>query len=264
MMKKNGNGYNEQQAQLKASWEAEEAQDFQGWDFSRLAGRMVEQELPWNYRDLVLEYLNEQTTLLDMGTGGGEFLLSLSPPRGHTYATEAYLPNIALCREKLPAYGIELRAVEKDEELPFESEMFDLVINRHESFCISELWRILKPGGLFLTQQVGGQNNRELSKFLLGEDASLTDSGYNLQHTVQELKLRGFSIQQQAEYFPELTFLDIGALVQFAKIIEWEFPGFTVERCSPQLMRLQERLKKDGKITSREHRFMIIARKPEI
>ncbi|MBU5670287.1 class I SAM-dependent methyltransferase [Paenibacillus brevis] len=262
-MKRNGNGHNEQ-AQLKAYWQAEEARDFQGWDFSRLSGRMVEQELPWDYREAVLEHMKDGTTLLDMGTGGGEFLLSLSPPRGSTYATEAYLPNVELCKKKLPAYGIEVRAVEQDEELPFESGMFDMVINRHESFCIPEVWRVLKPGGLFFTQQVGGQNNRELSRFLLGEDASDTDPGFNLYNTVQELEPHGFSILKQEEYFPELTFLDIGALVQFARIIEWEFPGFTVERCYPQLMRLQNRLQKDGKITTREHRFMVIARKPEI
>lgn len=260
-MNRNENGHNGQ-AQLKAYWEAEEAQDFQGWDFSRLSGRMLEQELPWNYRESVLEHMKDGTTLLDMGTGGGEFLLSLSPPRGSTYATEAYPPNVELCKKKLPAYGIEIRAVEKDEELPFESGMFDMVINRHESFCISEVRRILKPGGVFLTQQVGGQNNRELSRFLLGEDASHTDPGFNLYNTVQELELNGFSILKQEEYFPELTFLDIGALVQFARIIEWEFPGFTVERCYPQLMRLQNRLQRDGKVTSREHRFMITARKP--
>lgn len=262
-MKKDEDGYNEQQAQLRAYWEAEEAQDFQGWDFSRLSGRMLEQELPWNYREAVLEHMNDGTTLLDMGTGGGEFLLSLSPPRGSTYATESYLPNVELCKKKLPAYGIEVRAVEKDEELPFENGMFDRVINRHESFCISEVRRILKPGGLFLTQQVGGQNNRELSQFLLGEDASHTDPEFDLYNTVQELESNGFLILKQEEHFPELTFLDIGALVQFARIIEWEFPNFTVERCYPQLMRLQNRLQKDGKITSREHRFMIIARRAE-
>lgn len=260
-MKKSEDGRKEQ-AKLKAYWEAEEAESFQGWDFSRLSGRMVEQELPWDYRETVLEYMKDGITLLDMGTGGGEFLLSLSPPQGSTYATESYLPNIELCQKKLPAYGIEIRPVENDEELPFESGMFDLVINRHESFSIPEVWRLLKPGGIFLTQQVGGHNNRELSRFLLGADAAHTDFEFDLHHTVRRLEQQGFLTLQQAEYFPELTFRDIGALVQFAKIIEWEFPGFTVERCYPQLVQLQHQLQKDGRITSREHRFIILARKP--
>lgn len=254
---------NLQPNQLKAYWEAEASQDFEGWDFSRLSGRMVEQELPWNYRDAVIEYLSEKITLLDMGTGGGEFLLSLSPPQGRTFATEAYLPNYELCLKKLPPYGIEVRLVEDDDRLPFDDDMFDLVINRHESFSVAEVKRVLKPGGVFITQQVGGLNNRELSGFLLGRDVSLTDPGFNLDRTVQELEASGFSILKQEEYYPELTFLDIGALVQFAKIIEWEFPGFTVERCYPQLMALQERLQQDGKITSREHRFMVVANKAE-
>ena len=32
---------------------------------------------------------------------------------------------------------------------------FDLVINRHEIFGAKEVFRALKPGGLFLTHQVG-------------------------------------------------------------------------------------------------------------
>ncbi|MNJ78400.1 hypothetical protein D3C77_761450 [compost metagenome] len=43
------------------------------------------------------------------------------------------------------------------------------MINRHEAYSVQELNRILKPGGLFITQQVGGQNNRGL----LGEEGNL-------------------------------------------------------------------------------------------
>ncbi|MNV99115.1 hypothetical protein D3C71_1944380 [compost metagenome] len=59
--------------------------------------------------------------------------------------------------------------------------------------------------------------------------------------------------------FPVLRFRDIGALVYFAKIIEWEFPGFSVEKCYDRLIRLQQQLERDGYIESMEHRFMIAA-----
>lgn len=42
-----------------------------------------------------------------------------------------------------------------------------MIINRHESFDIEEVRRILKPNGIFITQQVGGKNNEILSKALL-------------------------------------------------------------------------------------------------
>lgn len=248
-------------SELKKRWEAEEAKVFRGWDFSELNGRMEEEALPWDYPAQVRQQMNQETMMLDMGTGGGEFLLSLSPPPGRTFATEAYLPNYELCRAKLPAYGIEVAKVEKDDQLPYEDEFFNLVINRHESFSAKEVYRILKPGGVFITQQVGGQNNRELSRELLGEGAMETPAEFDLAHTVRDILEAGLNVEVQQEFFPEVKFHDVGALVYYAKIIEWEFAGFSVERCFEKLCELQNQVEQVGFVSTREHRFLILARK---
>ncbi|MGG6311606.1 class I SAM-dependent methyltransferase [Paenibacillus macerans] len=245
----------------RSIWKAEEAKTFQGWDFSYLERRMEEQELPWDYRAMVQNEMDGGKVMLDMGTGGGEFLLSLSPPPGNTYATEAFLPNYELCREKLPPHGIEVKLVEDDDTLPFADGMFDLIINRHETFSADEVNRILKPGGVFITQQVGGRNNRELSRFLLGEAGMVTAVDFALAHAANALAKAGLSVEEQQEFFPELRFRDIGALVYFAKIIEWEFAGFSVDRCFEKLCGLQEKVEQTGLVSSREHRFLAIARK---
>ncbi|MGV2794796.1 SAM-dependent methyltransferase, partial [Clostridium perfringens] len=70
---------------LKSSWKLEEEKGVEGWDFSGLDGRMGEEPLPWDYKQAVLALIREETVMLDMGTGGGEFLLSLNPPQGRTY-----------------------------------------------------------------------------------------------------------------------------------------------------------------------------------
>lgn len=246
---------------LREVWKEEEDRGFQGWDFSRLNGRMSEEELPWDYKAAVLAYKNEDTVMLDMGTGGGEFLLSLEPTPGKTFATENYVPNYELCAAKLPLYGIEVRRAESDEALPFGDAMFDLVINRHEAFSAEEVYRILKPGGVFITQQVGGMNNRELSRFLLGVDAAAEDTEFHADLVSEQLEQAGFEVLKRQECFPILKFYDIGALVYFAKIIEWEFPGFSVDRCFAKLCMLQEQLESDGFILGKEHRFFILARK---
>jgi hypothetical protein len=54
---------------------------------------------------------------------------------------------------------------------------------------------------------------------------------------------------------------DVGALVWFARIIEWEFPGFSVESCLEQLYGAQEILDKNGVIEGSIHRFYVAARK---
>ena len=141
----------------------EEKAAFSGWDFSYLNGRWEHQELPWEYRDIVEKHLKTSYSLLDMGTGVGEFLLSLSHPYERMHATEGYPPNFELCKNKLGRLGIDVRYVEDDDKLPFGDGMFDIVIDRHESYSPAEVRRVLKQDGLFVTQQVGGSNNIKLS-----------------------------------------------------------------------------------------------------
>ena len=58
-----------------------------------------------------------------------------------------------------------------------------------------------------------------------------------------------------------IRFFDIGALVWFARVIEWEFPGFSVESHMKRLLLAQEQLERHGDIRGRTHRFIIVAQK---
>ena len=60
-------------------WKTEESiADIHGWDFSHIAGRYTEEDnLPWDYREVILWHLTPEMKILDIDTGGGEFLLSL-------------------------------------------------------------------------------------------------------------------------------------------------------------------------------------------
>ena len=53
--------------------------------------------------------------------------------------------------------------------LPFGDYEFDIVINRHGDFNAKEIHRVLKCGGIFITEQVGAENDRELVELLLGK-----------------------------------------------------------------------------------------------
>lgn len=147
---------------LKEQWLKEErAAHIQGWDFSHIQGRYEEEnDLPWSYRAVIEQYLESRYRLLDLDTGGGEFLLSLRHPYSNTSATEAYPPNVRLCEKTLCPLGVDFHRADASEDLPFEDEAFDIVINRHGSFCVSELHRVVKRGGIFITEQVGAENDR--------------------------------------------------------------------------------------------------------
>ncbi|TCK92677.1 methyltransferase family protein [Natranaerovirga hydrolytica] len=247
--------------ELRKYWLLEEQRSFKGWDFSYIKNRTVEEPLPWDYDKIIRQHLKTNHIVLDMGTGGGEYLLTLKHPYTKTYVTEGYPPNVALCNEKLTPLGITVKQVFGDNKLPFKDGMFDIIINRHESFDINEVHRLLKPKGLFVTQQVGGLNNKELSKFLIKGFREIISSGYTLENTQVLIKSKGFSILKAEEYFPRVKFLDVGSLVYLAKIIEWEFPNFSVEKCFEQLCALHSTIEKQGFVESKQHRFIIVSQK---
>ena len=144
--------------------------------------------------------------------------------------------------------------------MPFEDESFDLIINRHGSFDAGELLCILKKGGFFLTQQVGALNDRELVEFLLPE-APIPFPENDLAQQSELLRNTGFTMIEQDEAFRPISFSDTGALIWFAKVIPWEFAGFSVEKCFERLLAAERVIAEKGRIEGRIHRFYIAAQK---
>lgn len=249
--------------ELKKRLLEEEKQEFKGWDFGYMDGKCDWGSLSWDYQEKVNAYRKPEHQLLDLGTGGGEFILQLGHPHGNTSVTEGWEPNFKLCKERLEPLGITVRQVMEDEILPYGEEQFDIVLSRHEAFLANEVWRVLKPGGYFITQQVGARNDRLLVEKLLG-DIPYPFPEHDLIHNVEMLKEAGFAIVEQMEEEPVMKLFDLGATVYFARQIPWEFPAFSVEQCYDRIKALQSELDKNGYIENRTHRFFIVAKKQEI
>ena len=248
--------------ELREIWKKEEAvAHIQGWDFSHIDGRYEEEEnLPWDYANIIKKYLKNDMRILDYDTGGGEFLLSLKHSFTNTAATEGYPPNVELCKEKLLPLGIDFKACDNPANIPYEDESFDMIINRHGDFDAKELYRLLKKGGIFITQQVGGDNDRDLVELVL-PNAEKPFPDLYLEKQENVFREAGFQIVEADEAYRPIVFYDIGAFVWFARIIEWEFPGFSVDNCFKQLLRMQQIIEEKGKVEGTIHRYMIVAKK---
>jgi SAM-dependent methyltransferase len=247
---------------LKSIWkQEEEIAHIHGWDFSHIHGRYeVEIALPWNYGQIVRKYLKNSIRLMDYDTGGGEFLLSLHHPYSNTAATEGYPPNVRLCSERLLPLGIDFSECNNPADIPFDNKSFDLIINRHGAFNAKEIYRLLRSNGVFITEQVGSDNDRDLVEMVLPE----TERPFphlNLVEQRKHFENAGFHIINAEEAYRPIKFYDIGAFVWFAHIIEWEFPNFSVDKCFEHLLKMQEVIDDEGKLEGTIHRYLIIAKK---
>jgi SAM-dependent methyltransferase len=241
---------------LKEAWEY----DFSGWDWSYLDGRAVESPLSWDYPKIVFDQSRNVRSLLDIGTGGGEFLATLQPFPPQVFAAESYPPNLEVARKTLEPLGVKVIGVREEDPLPFEENSLDLVINRHASYSAAEVNRILKPGCGFITQQVGGENNLRFNE-ILQEKVEFIYSYWTLDYAANELARAGFEIIRAVEDFPETAFYDIGAVVFHLKIISWQVEGFTVEKYYPKLALIHNMIQEEGQFVVNSHRFLIEARK---
>lgn len=239
-------------------------QPFTGWDFSWLTdtGRMSSGVLPWNYASAVLPYLWRAQVMADLGTGGGEFLSCLRPLPPHTVATEGYAPNVAVARQRLEPLGVQVYQIDETDTLPFADASLDLIINRHESYRPEEVARALRPGGHFITQQVGGSNEKAVSDWL-GAAYEVDWAGWSLDVAARGLESAGCKILTRREAVMPNRFYDIGALVYYLKAIPWQIPDFSVARYRDALLRLHEQIQANGYLEYQGARFLLIAHRPE-
>jgi SAM-dependent methyltransferase len=234
------------------------AQDFSGWDFSWLRGRWSEEEPYWDYRQIVEEKAGRVDSLLDMGTGGGEFLTSLSHLPAETTATEGYPPNVPVARGRLEPLGVNVVAFGDERALPLPDESFELIINRHESYWLPEIVRLLKLGGVFVTQQVGTADCIQLNEYL-GAPAGVEPDDWSLSHEIELVERAGLQVTRGEETSFDTVFYDIGAVVFYSKIIEWQIPDFDVEKYRERLLAMHRLIEREGAFRAKSQRFLIEA-----
>jgi SAM-dependent methyltransferase len=249
-------------AELIETWKQEEQRPFAGWDFAYLKGRMIEERPPWDYMARAAELMRCAASVLDMGTGGGERLLSLREYWPAKVAvTEEYPPNVTLARERLGSLGVRVEDVELSRTalMPFADGEFDLVLNRHSSLNCAEVARVLAPGGVFLTQQVHGLWAQDLlAEF--GATPLWPDSAP--EYYIPRLEAAGLVIENAADWQGKLAFNDVGAVVYYLKAVPWLVPGFSVATHLECLQRLQQRLEAGQELAFEARLYWIEAHKP--
>jgi SAM-dependent methyltransferase len=145
--------------------------------------------------------------------------------------------------------------------LPFASEVFDLVTSRHPiTTWWNEIARVLVPGGMYFSQQVGPHSVRELSEFMLG---ALPDtSGRDPSLAQKAAAAAGLVVQDLRLEHLRTVFNDISAVVYFLRLVVWIVPGFRVDTFRERLLALHTQIERDGPFVAHASRYLIEAVKP--
>lgn len=174
-------------------------------------------------------------------------------------ATESWEPNLALARAALaPWDGVVIAS--ENHEVPLPDESVDLIVSRHP---VTTPWqqvaRVLRPGGTFLSQQVGPGSVRELTAALMGQ---LPVSGREPAAARARAKDAGLEVTRLEVASLPMTFADIAAVVVFLRKVIWIVPGFSIAEYRSPLRELHGRIRSDGPFRATSERFLIECRKP--
>lgn len=236
----------------------------EGWDFSWLDGRATEDRPPWAYQRLVAERLGAVGSVLDVQTGGGEVLAGAleraARVPGRIAATESWPPNLAVARTRLAAFGGTVAGSADDAELPFPDSGFELIVSRHPTVTVwEEIARVLRPGGTYLSQQVGPGTNRELTDYLMGPQP--VGNARDPERHRRRAEAAGLEVVRLDPINLRAEFFDIGAVVWFLRKVIWTVTDFSVARYQEPLRRLDAQIRRDGSFRTTVTRFLIEARK---
>ncbi|GAB6929111.1 class I SAM-dependent methyltransferase [Paenibacillus sp. JCM 10914] len=170
-----------------------------GWDFSQV--RCISEGTSWNFFDQVSKVCNTSDIVLDVGTGGGESLISIAP--GAAFLIGIDLSHAMIQTAKQNLYSSSTRNVRfmqmDSEQLQFPPGLFNLISCKHAPFRASEVARVLTDDGIFLTQQVRECDKSNLAA-AFGRGQFANQDGTLKERYITELDQAGFRQIEYVEY----------------------------------------------------------------
>lgn len=232
-----------------------------GWDFSRVRDERA--PMPWDYVNVVRQYLNQTDFVLDAGTGGGERFLSLAPHFKRGTGIDRYTAMIEQARQNWAAQqttNVDL-ALMDNHRLALPDRQFDVVLNRHSNVDAFETWRVLRTKGCFLTQQVARRNTLNILDAFSWTPASFGEGWWQpVEELAAQFEQLGCQVVAKAEYDVAYWFLDVESLVFWLKAVPLPEP-FDVEKHWQGLNRILAEYSTPRGIETNEHRELLVVRK---
>jgi SAM-dependent methyltransferase len=145
--------------------------------------------------------------------------------------------------------------------LPVADASCDVVLNRHAVVDVAETVRVLRPGGYFITQQVGSQNTFNIvTLFGVGPGAGVTDM-QEIPAITEAFQALGFALTAYGTYNVPYYFQDAASLLFWMRALDIP-PDFDIERHWRDVNYLIAEYTTPRGIETNEHRELLIVRAP--
>ena len=225
---------------------------------------LMQQTIPsYEPHRIIEDYLNEENHLAVISVDGGNFTSQFEKLPPITYSVEL---NPTKARETLEEKGVKVTTFTSQGKMPFKDEA-DVYAENHRKIYIAmanydkfEMYRILKPGGYLVVDQLGSDNYKEIINMFIPFKLKGQWNKEACQSTLTEI---GFDIVDSYEDVGHIRFHSLSAVLAFMKSISPE----RVEKYEQFMNFYADVLKKIKKNQFYEittHKFMVIARKNDM
>ena len=140
-----------------------------GWNFSKI--NYTKEPSSFDYYKTVVENISSTSIILDIGSGSAE-----KSSRYFSNAKKIYLTdlepemlkkakaNVSKYYENSPAVKnkFAFKTLDCNGIFPFADNTFDVVVSRHCGANMKEVFRVLKPNGVFISEDISNDDCQEL------------------------------------------------------------------------------------------------------
>lgn len=220
--------------------------------------QLMQKSLPnYDTHTITSQYMQDDKHVAIVSVDGGEFTSQYNYLPPITYAVELNANN---AKEVLEPRGIKVTSLTSQGKMPFKDEKIDVVINELCNYDKFEMYRILKPDGYLIVDQVGSENYKEIINMFI---PFRVKGQWNKESCQKTLKDIGFDLINAFEDIGHIRFDSLPALLAFIKTISPE----RVEKYETYINFYADalrKIKRTGFFELTTHRFLVVAKKKNI
>lgn len=218
-----------------------------GWNFSKM-DYCVERKQDFNYYQEVIKHIKDNTIMLDIGSGSAEQSIRYYNLAKKIHLTDLEPEMLKKAKANVKKYyegnkktqeKFKFKILNSNGPFDFKDDSFNLVVSRYCGANMYEVYRVLKSGGIFISEDVSSDDCQELKEiFKRGQgykSEPLYKSVFNecVDAGFKEIKLIKL---EETEYYKTID--DLKYLLNFTPILN----GFDEEK---DMLKLNEYVSKN-------------------